>query len=151
SRMNTPALVGAAGLAEESYPQIYLPDRLWQVHLADAWPKFVHYWTQSKYYRMQVERACAGTSSSMQNLSQPEFLGFQFALPDVSEQVVIALFLDRETDRIDALIAEQEKLLALLAEKRQATISHAVTRGLDPNVPMKDSGIALLGDIPANW
>ncbi|MDC7805268.1 restriction endonuclease subunit S [Luteimonas sp BLCC-B24] len=72
-------------------------------------------------------------------------------LPSREEQNAITAFLDRETDRIDALIAEQETLLALLAEKRQATISHAVTRGLDPNVPMKDSGIAWLGDVPANW
>ncbi len=72
-------------------------------------------------------------------------------VPSLQEQMAIANFLDRETARIDALIAEQEKLLALLAEKRQATISHAVTRGLDPSVPMKDSGIAWLGEVPAHW
>lgn len=71
--------------------------------------------------------------------------------PKPQEQAVIADFLDRETAKIDALIAEQETLLALLAEKRQATISHAVTRGLDPDVPMKDSGIAWLGEVPAHW
>ena len=71
--------------------------------------------------------------------------------PPFVEQRAIASFLDRETAKIDALIAEQEKLLALLAEKRQATISHAVTRGLDPNAPMKDSGIPWLGDVPAHW
>ena len=72
-------------------------------------------------------------------------------LPTLAEQHVIAIFLDRETAKIDALIAEQEKLLALLAEKRQATISHAVTRGLNPNAPMKDSGIPWLGEVPAHW
>src|SRR5690606_39732616 len=71
--------------------------------------------------------------------------------PPIGEQLGIARFLGRETARIDALIAEQEKLLALLAEKRQATISHAVTRGLDPNVPMKHSGIDWLGEVPAHW
>jgi len=71
--------------------------------------------------------------------------------PPVQEQQAIASFLDRETAKIDALIAEQEKLLALLAEKRQATISHAVTRGLDPTAPMKDSGIPWLGKVPAHW
>lgn len=74
-----------------------------------------------------------------------------FALPNVEEQMAIASFLDRETSKIDALIAEQEKLIILLAEKRQATISHAVTRGLDPDAPMKDSGIAWLGAVPENW
>lgn len=72
-------------------------------------------------------------------------------VPPLHEQTTIASFLDRETAKIDALIAEQEKLIALLAEKRQATISHAVTRGLNPNAPLKDSGVAWLGDVPAHW
>ncbi len=71
--------------------------------------------------------------------------------PPLAEQTAIAAFLERETAKIDALIAEQEKLLALLAEKRQATISHAVTRGLNPDAPMKDSGVAWLGEVPAHW
>jgi len=76
---------------------------------------------------------------------------FQLASPPIREQTTIATFLDRETRKIDALIAEQEKLLALLAEKRQATISHAVTKGLNPGVPMKDSGVAWLGEVPEHW
>ena len=72
-------------------------------------------------------------------------------VPSESEQTAIATFLDRETAKIDALIAEQEKLLTLLAEKRQATISHAVTKGLNPDAPMKDSGVAWLGEVPRQW
>lgn len=72
-------------------------------------------------------------------------------VPPLDEQAAIAAFLDRETGKIDALIAEQEKLLTLLAEKHQATISHVVTRGLNPNAPMRDSGVAWLGNIPENW
>ncbi len=72
-------------------------------------------------------------------------------VPPVPEQIAIARFLDRETAKIDALVAEQEKLIALLHEKRQAVITHAVTKGLDPNVPMKDSGVDLLGEVPAHW
>lgn len=72
-------------------------------------------------------------------------------VPPIEEQSAIVAFLDRETGKIDALIAEQEKLLTLLAEKRQATISHAVTRGLNPNAPMKDSGVPWLGEVPAHW
>lgn len=87
----------------------------------------------------------------MQNLSQDEFLRFVLPLPSLEEQTAIAHFLDHETAKIDALIAEQEKLIHLLAEKRQATISHAVTRGLDPAAPMKDSGVAWLGEVPAHW
>jgi type I restriction enzyme S subunit len=151
SRMNTPALVGAAGLVKESRPNLFLPDRLWQVHLQDCSPDFVHYWTLSQAYRCQVEIACSGASSSMQNLGQDQFKSFWIPLPTFSEQSTIAAFLDRETAKIDTLIAEQEKLLALLAEKRQATISHAVTRGLDPDTPRRDSGIPWLGEVPAHW
>lgn len=72
-------------------------------------------------------------------------------LPTRHEQTAIADFLDRETAKIDVLIEEQERLISLLQEKRQAVISHAVTKGLDPNAPMKPSGIDWLGDIPAHW
>jgi len=72
-------------------------------------------------------------------------------LPPPDEQAAISAFLDRETDKIETLVAEQEKLIALLKEKRQAVISHAVTKGLDPAVPMKDSGIEWLGKVPAHW
>ena len=80
-----------------------------------------------------------------------ETLARNWAFPPPSEQTAIATFLDHETAKIDALIAEQEKLIALLAEKRQATISHAVTRGLNPDAPMKDSGVAWLGEVPGHW
>lgn len=151
SRMNTPALVGAAGLVEEDADNLFLPDRLWQVHFFGAIPKFVHYWTAASSYRAQVQMACAGTSASMQNLSQDAFLRLVLPLPPQEEQAGIATFLDRETAKIDTLIAEQEKLIALLAEKRQATISHAVTHGLNPKAPTKDSGVAWLGAVPAHW
>lgn len=72
-------------------------------------------------------------------------------MPPLPEQVAIAAFLDRETAKIDALVEEQRRLIALLAEKRQAVISHAVTKGLDPTVPMKDSGVEGLGEVPAHW
>ena len=72
-------------------------------------------------------------------------------VPSYSEQCAITAFLDRETAKIDAAVAAQERLIALLAEKRAATISHAVTKGLDPDAPMKDSGIEWLGQIPAHW
>ncbi len=71
--------------------------------------------------------------------------------PHLTEQSAIAAFLDRETGKIDALVAEQERLIALLKEKRQAVISHAVTKGLNPNAPMKDSGVPWLGEVPAHW
>lgn len=72
-------------------------------------------------------------------------------LPPLPEQTQIAAFLDRETAKIDALVTEQRRLMELLKEKRQAVISHAVARGLNPDAPLKPSGIAWLGDVPAHW
>jgi type I restriction enzyme S subunit len=72
-------------------------------------------------------------------------------VPPAIEQQAIADYLDRETARVDALIAAKERLLGLLAEKRQALITRAVTRGLDPNAPMRDSGIPWLGPVPEHW
>jgi type I restriction enzyme S subunit len=72
-------------------------------------------------------------------------------IPPVVEQSTIAAFLDRETGKIDALVAEYRTLIDLLKEKRQAVISHAVTKGLDPTVPMKDSGVDWLGEVPEHW
>ena len=72
-------------------------------------------------------------------------------VPPHSEQRAIAAFLDRETAKIDALVAKKERLIELLQEKRTALISDAVTKGLDPDVPLKDSGVEWLGGIPAHW
>jgi restriction endonuclease S subunit len=73
------------------------------------------------------------------------------ALPVLEEQCSVAAFLDRETVRIDGLVARKERLIELLREKRSALITRAVTRGLDPSVPLKDSGVEWLGEIPAHW
>lgn len=77
--------------------------------------------------------------------------GLPIVLPPIDEQRIIASFLDRETAKIDTLVAEQEKLIGVLKEKRQSVISHAVTKGVDPKAPMKDSGVEWLGDIPVHW
>ncbi|MEW6595763.1 MAG: restriction endonuclease subunit S [Thermodesulfobacteriota bacterium] len=84
-------------------------------------------------------------------LPQDAVGGSFFPVPPLEEQTAIAAFLDRETARIDGLIARKQRLVELLQEKRTALISRAVTKGLDPNVPMKDSGIEWLGEIPAHW
>lgn len=74
-----------------------------------------------------------------------------FCAPMEAEQEAISTFLDHETAKIDALIEKQQRLIELLKEKRQAVISHAVTKGLNPNAPMKDSGVEWLGEVPAHW
>ncbi|SET34940.1 type I restriction enzyme, S subunit [Nitrosomonas marina] len=80
-----------------------------------------------------------------------EFATLELALPPLEEQQTIANFLDHETAKIDTLIEKQQQLIKLLKEKRQAVISHAVTKGLNPNAPMRDSGVEWLGEVPAHW
>lgn len=76
---------------------------------------------------------------------------YPIAVPDINEQTQIANFLDYETAQIDTLIDKQQTLIQLLKEKRQAVISHAVTKGLNPDAPMKDSGVKWLGEVPEHW
>lgn len=91
------------------------------------------------------------TRTALPSMTQRALGDHRVPRPPLSEQRAIAVFLDRETAKIDAAVAAQERLIALLAEKRAATISHAVTKGLDAQAPMKDSGIEWLGQIPAHW
>ena len=79
------------------------------------------------------------------------FSNIEMPCPSYEEQKQIASFLDYETAKIDTLIEKQQRLIELLTEKRQAVISHAVTKGLNPDVPMKDSGVEWLGEVPAHW
>ncbi|GAA1495329.1 restriction endonuclease subunit S [Paeniglutamicibacter kerguelensis] len=152
SRMNTPALVGAAGHTQRDYDNLYLPDRLWQVRTSEtAVAKFVYWWMQTREYRDQVAAICVGTSSSMQNLSQNDFLSFQMPFPNQSTQNSISEFLDRETAQIDELIGKQKRLIGLLAEKRQATINRAVTKGLDPTESTEPSSVPWIDDFPSHW
>jgi len=101
--------------------------------------------------KIKEELFSVATGSTYEAVSVEQVGNARCLYPPLPEQHTIAAFLDRETAKIDALIAEQQRLIALLAEKRQATISHAVTKGLNPDAPMKDSGIEWLGEIPAHW
>lgn len=84
-------------------------------------------------------------------LNQELICNANLIVPTFDEATNIANFLDHETAKIDALIEKQQRLIELLKEKRQAVISHAVTKGLNPNAPMKDSGVEWLGEVPAHW
>lgn len=86
-----------------------------------------------------------------QSMKFEDFRRLPLLLPPYEEQVKISVFLDHETAKIDNLIEKQQQLIELLKEKRQAVISHAVTKGLNPDVPMKDSGVEWLGDVPEHW
>ena len=115
-----------------------------------AFGEYLHWLLVSPDFRNAATAAMYGAGG--QKRVPDEFVrNFAVALPPLREQSTVAAFLDRETGKIDVLVAEQERLMALLKEKRQAVISHAVTKGLDPNVPMKDSGVGWLGEVPRDW
>ncbi|WP_439146818.1 restriction endonuclease subunit S [Vibrio sp.] len=113
--------------------------------------------TTQYYYWLLLSRAFTDfvdyykTGSTIAHLYQETFVNFKYPLPPYEEQQKIANFLDHETAKIDTLITKQEKLIELLKEKRQAVISHAVTKGLNPDAPMKDSGVEWLGEVPEHW
>lgn len=102
-------------------------------------------------YEGRINYPAIKQTTGIQNLDSEAYLQENFCFPTRAEQTSIARFLDYETARIDALIVEQKRLIDLLKEKRQAVISHAVTKGLNPNAPMKDSGVEWLGEVPAHW
>jgi len=113
--------------------------------------KWVYYLVSSENFKKRLESLVESATRSHQRVNPSDILKFRGAFPLLAEQTQIARFLDHETARIDALIEEQQRLIELLKEKRQAVISHAVTKGLDPTVPMKDSGVEWLGEVPAHW
>lgn len=112
---------------------------------------FVHHLLRSVAFQEEYYRYGKGIVADLWSTNYGEMKAITLAVPSIDEQAAIAAFLDRETAKIDALVTEQERLIALLKEKRQAVISHAVTKGLNPHAPMKDSGIEWLGEIPAHW
>ncbi|ABM17339.1 restriction endonuclease subunit S [Marinobacter nauticus] len=118
------------------------------VSAKDFNPTFSNYLFRA-YDLMKVFYSMGG--GLRQSMKYDDMKWLPIVCPSINEQTQIARFLDHETAKIDALIREQERLIELLQEKRQAVISHAVTKGLDPDVPMKDSGVEWLGEVPAHW
>lgn len=111
--------------------------------------KYAYYWMSVLKDKGFIDVLC--NKSTIAHFTAEKVQAVPMVFPPFSEQEAVCNFLDGEVLKIDGLISEQEKLIALLKEKRQAVISHAVTKGLDPNVPMKDSGIEWLGEVPAHW
>ncbi len=123
-------------------------------------PRFLA-WALLSRYVLEAQIELESMRAAQPHLNAEELGAVAILLPSDSEQLAIAAFLDREMARIDALVAKKERLIELLQEKRTALITRAVTKGLpaeaaakaglDPNVPMKDSGVQWLGEIPAHW
>ncbi|EJL6368088.1 restriction endonuclease subunit S [Vibrio cholerae] len=110
---------------------------------------YLRYFLQSELFKNQIDNLKTG--STIQHFGPIHLQQIVYPSALVTEQAQIANFLDHETAKIDTLIAKQEKLIELLKEKRQAVLSHAVTKGLNPDAPMKDSGVEWLGEVPEHW
>lgn len=109
--------------------------------------KYLFYWL----YATRQEIINLSSGGGQPNVNQEKIASLKVSAPNHLLQEKIAAFLDHETAKIDTLIEKQQRLIELLKEKRQAVISHAVTKGLNPNAPMKDSGVEWLGEVPAHW
>ena len=143
--------IGVPALVKET-----ASDLLCGYHLALLRPRcsqlagvFLFRCLQAKPIRIQLELAATGVTRF--GLPRSSIGAILLPIPPLSQQRAIADYLDRETTRLDRLVAEKERILRLLAEKRRALVSRAVTRGLDPGVSMRDPGIPWLGKVPVHW
>lgn len=110
---------------------------------------WLHQWLLTTGVTQQIEAGCEGTK--MPRADWEHVGSIHVPSPDTSQQAEIFAVLDRETKRIDSLITKKTRFIELLKEKRQALITHAVTKGLDPNVKMRDSGVEWIGEVPHHW
>jgi len=111
--------------------------------------KFAHYFVEGNQQELLLDWSKQG--ATVESIEHEYLANTIFPTPPVYEQRTIANFLDHETAKIDTLIDKQQQLIKLLKEKRQAVISHAVTKGINPDAPMKDSGVEWLGEVPEGW
>ncbi len=109
--------------------------------------KYLFYWLQA--FKNEIVQLSSG--GGQPNINQEKVSALKVSAPKLNQQIQIANFLDYETAKIDSLIEKQQQLIQLLQEKRQTVISHVVTKGLNPNMPMKDSGVEWLREVPEHW
>ena len=142
--------VGRAAMvsAIPEFPTI-IQNALHRVRSRSALPKYLMYLLEVCTAAGWLEVVC--NRATIRHFARDKFGALNIVLPSLAEQHHLVAYLDRETAKIDALIEKKEQLIELLQEKRTALITEAVTKGLDPNVPMKDSGVEWLGQIPAHW
>ena len=140
---------GALGISE--LRGIISPAYVVQRLRADGNPRYFHYLFRTPGFAKEAERWSYGITSDMWSLRPEHFKAIYSAIPTGDEQAAIVRFLDHTIHRLDKAIRAKRKTIALLNEQKQAIIHRAVTRGLDPDMPLKDSGIPWLGQIPAHW
>lgn len=153
SRANTKELLGSAAIVPEDVrARLLLCDKLFRLRLdSGVNEKFLTHYLRTPNARYQYEREANGASGSMQNIGQDTIKNLLVVLPPREEQDIIAKYLDWKTGQIDALITKKRLLLEKLKERRIAVITQAVTKGLNPNVYLRDSGIPWIDQVPRHW
>jgi len=147
----TGATIGKCGLVPDDFQRGLIASSCIKIspNRATVSPRFLLYLLVGRSSQEQILLAAGGSTRDTINIEP--FGSVQVPLPPLGEQSAITAHLDQETARLDSLVAAKERVLGLLAEKRRALITRAVTRGLDPRSPLRDSGVPWLGEIPAHW
>ncbi len=142
---------GKAGYIDTSTPDFIFSNFLLRLSpdIEIVGPKFVYYFITSHITTERIKKMVSTTTYP--NLQVGSYISSHIPFPQIKEQTQILNFLDHETTKIDTLIEKQQQLIKLLKEKRQTVISHAVTKGLNPDAPMRDSGVEWLGEVPEHW
>ncbi|EDL65724.1 restriction endonuclease subunit S [Bacillus sp. SG-1] len=148
----TNSAVGQIGKVQKKYEGALLNQNavILRCKSKDITNNFLFYFLNSHSYRKYLDLFAHGTANQA-SLSLKDILDFKMPLPSRKIQHQISEFLDHKTSDVETLIADKQKLIELLEEKRQAIVTEAVTRGLNPDVKMKDSGVKWIGDIPEHW
>ena len=150
SNINSLSMIGNCAMLE-SPTELYAGMNLLHIRPSrDCFPEWLAWSFRNSQFRDDIESR-AKPAINQASISQGGLKSIRIPIPPLEEQIQISRFLHHETAKIDALIAEQQRLIELLQEKRQVVISHAVTKGLNPNAPMKDSGVEWLGEVPEHW
>lgn len=128
SRMNTPELVGACGYVQNNYPNLFLPDRLWQITFKDGLsPKYAWYYLSGIRVRQYISSLSTGTSSSMQNISQSQYGNIFITIPSIGEQSEITKYLDEKCRSVDALVTKKQQYLTEIENYKKSLIYEYVT------------------------
>ena len=140
---------GAAGMSR--FRGIVSPAYIVQRPRTGASPDYFHRLLRIPAFATEAQRWSYGIASDMWSLRPEHFKMIHFPLPPLPEQRAIVRYLDHVDERIQRYVDAKEKLVGVLEEEKQAVVNRAVTRGLDPNVPLKSSGVDWLGDVPEHW
>jgi len=141
--------VGRAGILKDDLNNVIIQNSLHRVRSKNNLNAFLMYVLENAASKNWFEILC--NKATIAHFTGDKFSALRIPIPPLPEQRAIAAYLNRETGRIDALIAKKQRLLSLLSEQRTALISRTVTKGLDGSVKLKPSGVEWLGDVPENW